>query len=118
MGESSTYILNLLESTLNSLKMLDLVQNILDLKGKVVVDADPNKLWEKIEKLTENMNQFVAENNKLQSDTVIIKNVNRKLEEKIVILKTIRQKESNIAAETKHKYQAYQTGFLVSILET
>ena len=93
--------------------MLDLVQKILDLKGKVVVDADPNKLWEKIEKLTENMNQFVAENNKLQSDTVIIKNVNRKLEEKIV-----RQKESNIAAETKHKYQAYQTGFLVSILET
>ena len=113
MGESSTYILNLLESTLNSLKMLDLVQKILDLKGKVVVDADPNKLCEKIEKLTENMNQFVAENNKLQSDTVIIKNVNRKLEEKIV-----RQKESNIAAETKHKYQAYQTGFLVSILET
>ena len=93
--------------------MLDLVQKILDLKGKVVVDADPNKLWEKIEKLTENMNQFVAENNKLQSDTVIIKNVNRKLEEKIV-----RQKESNIAAETKHRYQAYQTGFLVSILET
>ena len=32
------------------------------------------------------MNQIVAEKKKLQSDTVIIKNVNRKLDEKIVHL--------------------------------
>ena len=33
------------------------------------------------------MNQIVAENKKLQSNIVIVKNVNNKLEEKIVYLK-------------------------------
>ena len=81
MGESSTNILNLSESALNSLKKSDLVQKILDLKGIVVVDTDLHKLFEKIEKLTESMNQIVAENSRLQSDIVIVKNVNCKLEE-------------------------------------
>ena len=86
MGASSTNILNLSESVLNSLKKTELVRKILDFKGKIVVDADLNKFCEKIERLTESMNQIVAENKKLQSDTVIMKNVNRKLEEKIVYL--------------------------------
>ena len=81
MGESSTNILSLSESALNSLKKSDLVQKILDLKGIVVVDTDLHKPFEKIEKLTESMNQIVAENNRLQSDIVIVKNVNCKLEE-------------------------------------
>ena len=81
MGESSTNILSLSESALNSLKKSDLVQKFLDLKGIVVVDTDLHKLFEKIEKLTESMNQIVAENNRLQSDIVIVKNVNCKLEE-------------------------------------
>ena len=34
------------------LKKSDLVQKVLDLKGKVVVDVDLHKLCEKIEKLT------------------------------------------------------------------
>ena len=52
MGQSSTNILNLSESPLTSLKKSELVQKILDLKGKVVVVADLNKLCEKIERLT------------------------------------------------------------------
>ena len=86
MGESSTNILNLSESALNLLKKTEIVQKILDLKGKVVVDADLNKLCEKIERLAESMNQIVTENKKLQSDAVLMKNVNPKLEEKIVYL--------------------------------
>ena len=61
-GESSTNILILSESALNSLKKSDLVQKILDLKEKVVIDADLHKLCEKIERLTESMSQIVAEN--------------------------------------------------------
>ena len=59
MGESSTNILNLSESALNSLKKSDLIQKILDLKGKAVIDADLHKLCEKIKRLTENMNQIM-----------------------------------------------------------
>ena len=40
MDESSTNILTLSESALNLLKKSDLVQMILDLKGKVVIDPD------------------------------------------------------------------------------
>ena len=71
MGESSTNILNLPESVLNSLKKSVLVQKILDLKGTVVIGADLHKLCEKTERLTESMNQTVAENKKLQSDIAI-----------------------------------------------
>ena len=71
MGENSTNILNLSESALNSLKKSVLVQKILDLKGTVVIDADLHELCEKTERLTESMNQTVAENKKLQSDIAI-----------------------------------------------
>ena len=91
MGESITNILNLPESALNSLKQSDLIQKILDLKGNIVVDADLHKLCKKTERLTESMNQIVAENKKLQSDKATVKNVNCKLEDKIAYLEQIRQ---------------------------
>ena len=94
MGESSTNVLNLSESALNSLKKLDLIQKFLEHKGKVVIDADLHKLCDRIERLTKSMNQIVVENKKGQSDTAIAKNINRKLEKKI------RQRGSNIGAET------------------
>ena len=83
MSESNTNILNLSESALNSFKKSGLVQKILDLKGKVVVNVDQHKLCEKIE-----MKDFQkAENMKLQSDLGSVKNVTHKLEEKMAYLK-------------------------------
>ena len=83
MDESSTNILNVPESALNLeiAKKSDLVQKILDLRGKTVADADLYKLCEKIERLTEGMNQIVAEYKKLQKDIVAAKNVNHRLED-------------------------------------
>ena len=81
MDESSTNILNVPESALNLLKKSDLVQKILDLRGQSVADADLYKLCEKIERLTEGMNQIVAEYKKLQKDIVAAKNVNHRLED-------------------------------------
>ena len=63
-----------------------LSSDILDLEGKVVVDADLHKLCEKIERLAESMNRIVAKNKKLQSGIVIVKNFNYNLEERIVYL--------------------------------
>ena len=51
-----------------------------------------HRLCEKIERLTETINQIVAENKKLQSDIAIVKNVNRKLEDKIVYLEKTQAK--------------------------
>ena len=83
MGQTSTSILNLSESALNSLKKSDLVQKILDLKGKVIVDTDLHKLSDQIYKLTEAIDQISLENRKLTSELVITKNVNTRLEERI-----------------------------------
>ena len=61
MGESSANILNLSESALNSLKNLELIQKIFDLKGKVRVDAellDLPKLSDQTSKLTEAIDQI------------------------------------------------------------
>ena len=86
MGESSTNILNLSESALNSLKKSDLVQKILHLKGKVIVDTDLHKLSDQIHKITEATDQISAENKKLTSEMVIRKNLNSRLEERIINL--------------------------------
>ena len=67
MSECRADILNLSKSALNSLKKLDLVWKILDLKGKVIVNADLYKLFNQISKLTETIDQNELENKKLQN---------------------------------------------------
>ena len=86
MGKSSTKILNFFESALNALKKSDLVQKILDLKGKVIVDTDLHKLSNQIHKLSEAISQIPLENRKLTSELVVTKNVNSRLEERIINL--------------------------------
>ena len=66
MGESSTNILNLSESVLNSLKKSDVVQKILDLKEKFILDTDLNKLFDQMHKLTEAIDQFRQKTGNLQ----------------------------------------------------
>ena len=61
MGEVKANILNLSESALNSLKNLELMQRIFDLKGKVRVDTellDLAKLSDQTSKLTEAIDQI------------------------------------------------------------
>ena len=76
IGERSTNILNLSESALNSLKQSDIVQKILHLKRKVIVDTVLHKLSDQIHKLAEVINQVLLENRKLTNELVITKNVN------------------------------------------
>ena len=62
------------------------MQNILDRKGKVLVDTDLHKLSDQICKLTEVIDQISLENKKLTSELSITKNVNSRLEEMIINL--------------------------------
>ena len=104
MGESSTNVLNLSESALNSLKKSDLVQKILDLKGKVIVDTDLHKLSDQIHKLTEAIDQISAENRKLTSELVITKNVNSRLEERIINLEKKQMKGNQYSRRNNEEY--------------
>ena len=58
MGESSVNALNLSELVLNSLKKSNIVQRMIDLKGKVIVNPDLHKLSDQISKLTEAIDQI------------------------------------------------------------
>ena len=60
MGETSTNFLNLSESPLNSLKKSELVQEILDLKGNVIANAELQKLSDQVSKLTEARSNFIG----------------------------------------------------------
>ena len=63
------------------------MQKILDLKGKVIVDADfLYKLSDQISELTEGVDQILLENRKLRSELAITQNANNRLEEKIINL--------------------------------
>ena len=65
MGESSANALNLSESALNLLKKSELVQKILDLKGKVIVDADLHKLSDQNQNLQRLLIKFNWKTKKL-----------------------------------------------------
>ena len=92
MDEISVNNLNLSESALNSLKKEYLNQKLLNLKGKVIIDADLHELSDQIYKLTEAIDQISLEKRKLRSELVITQNVNSRLEEKIINLEKIRQR--------------------------
>ena len=63
------------------------MQKILDLKGKVIVDADfLYKLSDEISELTEGVDQISLENRKRRSELAITQNANNRLEEKIINL--------------------------------
>ena len=64
----------------------NLLQKILDLKGKVIVGTNLHKLSNQICKLTEARDKISLENRKLASELVITKNVNSRLEERIINL--------------------------------
>ena len=86
MSESSTNILNLSESALNSLKKSDSVQQMLDLKGKVIVNTDLHNLSHQIHKLTKAIDKISSENRKLTGELSITKNVNSRLDKGIINL--------------------------------
>ena len=62
------------------------------MKGKLVFDSHVKDLWNRIEKLTESLNQVTAANEKITSVLVIVKNVNVNLKNRIVNLEKLQAK--------------------------
>ena len=69
--------------TINGMKKKDLVDHIENLKGKVVIGNDIQGLFNLISKLSENVDRLVTANEKLNSELLIVRNVNQNLEETI-----------------------------------
>ena len=85
MGDN-TNLFTLSESVINAIKKPELVQKIIALKGKVIVDSDISNLCNQISKLNDTISQLHSTNEKITSDLLVVKNVNAKLEEQIISL--------------------------------
>ena len=82
----NTNLFTLSESAINAIKKAELVQKIITLKGKVIVDSDISNLCNQISKLNDTISQLHSTNKKITSDLLVVKNVNAKLEERIISL--------------------------------
>ena len=71
---------------INGMKKKDLVDHIENLKGKVVVGNDIQGLFNQISKLSEHVNRLVTANEKLNSELLIVRNVNQNLQNRIINL--------------------------------
>ena len=71
---------------INGMKKKDLVDHIDNLNGKVVVGNDVQGLFNQISKLSQNVDRFVTANGKLNSELLIVRNVNQNLQNRIINL--------------------------------
>ena len=82
----NTNSFTLSESAINAIKKPELVQKIVALKGKVIMDSDISNLCNQILNLNDTISQLHSTNKKIRSDLTVVKNVNAKLEERIISL--------------------------------
>ena len=85
MGDNSN-MFTLSESAINAIKKRELVQNIIALKGKIIVDSAISNFCNQISKLKDVISQLHSTNEKIRSELAVVKNVNTKLEEQIISL--------------------------------
>ena len=77
---------------INGMKKKDLVDHIEKLKGKVVVGNDIEGLFNQVSKFSENVDRLVTANDKLNSELLIVRNVNQNLQNRIINLEKQRCK--------------------------
>ena len=77
-------LFNLSYDAINEMKTKDLVDPIENLKGKIVVGNDIQGLFNQISKLSENVDRLATANKKLDSELLIVRNVNQNLQNRIV----------------------------------
>ena len=80
MGDNTNLFI-LSELAINAIKKPELVQKIVALKGKVIMDADISNLCNQISKLNDTISQLHSTNKKIRSELAVVKNVNTKLGE-------------------------------------
>ena len=94
----NTNLFTLSESAINAIKRPELVQKIITLKGKVIVDSDISNHCNQILKLNDTISQLHSTNEKIRSELAVVKNVNTKLEERIISFKKNQAKSEHYSS--------------------
>ena len=75
-GNGDQNLFDLSENAISQLKKPELVKKILELNGRVIVDADICSLCDQIKNLTETVSRLLDEHEQLNSLILTCKNVN------------------------------------------
>ena len=88
MAESTTSsnLFNLLDNAISALKKADLVQEIISLRGKVILNSNLRNLCDQISNLSENITKLATTNQQINSELAVAKVVNSKLEKRVIDL--------------------------------
>ena len=79
-SNTSSNLFSLSDNAINALKKAGLVQQIINLRGKVIVDSDLRNLCDQISNLSETITKLATANQQINSELAIVKVVNSKLE--------------------------------------
>ena len=93
-SNTSSNLFNLSDNAISALKKADLVQQIINLRGKVTVDSDLRNLCDQISNLSETITSLATANQQINSELAVIKIVNSKLEKRVIDLEKNHQVKS------------------------
>ena len=85
-SNTSSNLFNLSDNAISVLKKADLVQQIINLRGKVIVDSDLRNLCDQISNLSETITKLATANQQINSELAIVKMVNSKFEKRVTDL--------------------------------
>ena len=106
MGDT-TNLFTLSEPAINAIKKPELVQKIIALKGKVIMDSDISNLCNQILKLNDTISQLHSTNEKIRSELAVVKNV-QKWKSESSVLKKIKPYPRSAAVVITLKYLAFR----------
>ena len=72
-SNTSSNLFNLSDNGINAMKKADLVQQIINLRGKVIVDSDLRNLCDQISSLSETITKLAMANQQINSELAIVK---------------------------------------------
>ena len=85
-SNTSSNLFNLSDNGISALKKAYLVQQIINLRGKAIVDSDLRNLCDQISNLPETIAKLGTANEEISSELAIVKVVNSKLEKRVIDL--------------------------------
>ena len=103
-SNTSCNLRNLSDNAISALKKADLVQHIINRRGKVIVDSDRRNLRDQISNLYDAITKYATANQQIDSELAVVKLVNRKLEKRVIDLEKNQAKSEHHSRKNNVKF--------------